>query len=80
MGEAADRDREGYQKARQIFDRVYPELQRDFEEWYIIIDPITEQYHLFASELEMFDTLRLNPPPGNFIAFRLTESGSCGRV
>jgi len=76
-------DREAnYQKARAIFERVRPQLINDHYNWYITIEPDSEEYFLSKSDFEIFQKLQQSHQHmiGKVTTFRLNETGLCGSI
>ncbi|MEH1940454.1 MAG: hypothetical protein V7L01_09590 [Nostoc sp.] len=69
-----------YQRCRVVFDRVKPELIKEYYDWFIVIEPDSGDYFIDANEdvartkaREKFgDTLRL--------MMRINETGACGKI
>jgi len=69
-----------YQKAREIFERVRPQLINDHSNWYITIEPDSEEYFIEKDYMTTFQRLRSGNLMGKTTTFRLNETGFCGRI
>jgi len=69
-----------YQRCRLIFDRVRPELIDDHYDWFIVIEPDSGDYFIDASQEEADQKARHQHPDAWLGAFRLNETGACGRI
>jgi len=69
-----------YQKARDIFERVRPQLINNHYNWYITIDPDSEEYFIEKDYMTIFQRLRSSQSKGKTTTFRLNETGVCGRI
>ncbi|WP_339377802.1 hypothetical protein [Merismopedia glauca] len=48
--------------------------------WYITIEPNSEEYFLSQDEMESFDQIRTKNLAGKVFSFRLNETGICGSI
>jgi hypothetical protein len=69
-----------YQQCRFIFERVKPELLKEHYNWFIVIEPISESYILNKDQEIAFEQARQQYPNQKLVAFRLNETGVCGRL
>lgn len=75
----AERDAFG-KRCRVIFDRVCPELIKEHYNWFIIIEPESEGY-MIDPDLEIASEKACQKyPDRKLCAFRLNETGACGRI
>lgn len=64
----------------QIFERLRPELMENHYNWFIIIEPESEDYFMEEDELVAFHKAREKYPQRQFFFFRLNETGICGKI
>jgi len=69
-----------YQQARAIFERVRPEVIADRYNWYITIEPNSEDYFIDKDHMIALQKLREKHPQGKVVTFRLNETGTCGTI
>ena len=69
-----------YQRCRAIFERVRPELIANHYNWFIIIEPDSGDYIIDADEEVASEKARQKHPHTKLGAFRLNETGACGRI
>ncbi len=69
-----------YQKAREFFNQLRPQLINQYSNWYIAINPDTGDYLVEQEYLKLFERLRQQPEKGKMVIFRLNETGVCGRI
>ncbi|MBC6455851.1 MAG: hypothetical protein GDA43_23910 [Hormoscilla sp. SP5CHS1] len=72
----------GY-KCRQIFEQVRPQLLATHYNWFIAIDPDNSSNYLLAPNFEeLMEKVSSIYPDGEvkLTAFRLNESGACGKI
>ncbi|XWK89337.1 MAG: hypothetical protein U7127_04525 [Phormidium sp.] len=69
-----------WQRCRPIFERVRDELMQTHYNWYIVIDPNTEEYFIEEDELVVMQKLLENPPKEEAVIRRLNETGTCGSI
>ena len=68
------------QRCRAIFRRVYPELVKGHYDWFIYIEPDSEDYVISSVEEDCFEQIRQKHPNKLIMAMRLNETGTCGRI
>ncbi|MBD0346765.1 MAG: hypothetical protein ICV63_18455 [Coleofasciculus sp. Co-bin14] len=69
-----------YQRCRTIFERVRPQLIEEHYNWYIIIEPDSEDYAINSDEMVAIQKMREQHPQGKVMIMRLNETGTCGRI
>ncbi len=75
----AERDAFG-KRCRVIFDRVCPELIKEHYNWFIIIEPESEDYFIDLDEEKAAQKATEKYPNRKLCTFRLNETGACGRI
>lgn len=68
------------QRCRAIFERVYPKLKTDYYNWFIIIEPESEDYFLDRTEMVAWKLAKQKYPNFLLLAMRINETGTCGRI
>jgi hypothetical protein len=69
-----------YNRCRNIFDRVQPELIKDHYNWFIVIEPDSGDYFIdLDEEVVMAEAERKHPDKMRLI-MRVNETGACGRI
>ncbi|MGH2415791.1 MAG: hypothetical protein ACRDEA_19295 [Microcystaceae cyanobacterium] len=77
--------RRAEQKARYdccypIFEKLRPELLKDYYNWYLTIEPETGEYFLARDHLSNLKKARQKYPNSIFYTFCINETGACGRI
>ncbi len=67
-------------RCRAIFDRVYPELVKEHDDWFILIEPNSREYFIAPSHEAALQKARQKHPKADILAMRLNETGTCGRI
>jgi hypothetical protein len=68
------------QKARVVFDRVYPQLIADHYNWFIVIEPNSGDYFI-DPDIEIAEQkAREKYLTGWLVTFHLNETGACDRI
>ncbi len=68
------------QRCRAIFRLVSPELIKEHYDWFILIEPDSEDYFIDPDHKSAFQKARQKHPTAQFMAMRLNETGTCGRI
>ncbi|MFE1747408.1 hypothetical protein [Coleofasciculus sp. H7-2] len=68
------------ERCRLIFERVRPELIKDHYNWFIIIEPDSEDYFIAQDSMAALQIALEKHPQALFFTFRLNETGVAGRV
>ncbi|MFN6540725.1 MAG: hypothetical protein RM021_030895 [Nostoc sp. EkiNYC01] len=68
------------QRCRPIFERLRPELIEKHHNWFIVIEPDSEDYFIDSDSLVAVQKAREKHPQARFFTFRLNETGVCGRI
>ncbi len=69
-----------YQRCRPIFERLQPLLIEKYNNWFIVIEPESEEYFLDEDRMVALQKALEKYPQGLFYTFRLNETGVCGRI
>ncbi|MEP0799423.1 hypothetical protein [Funiculus sociatus] len=69
-----------HQKGRVIFERLQPELIEKHYNWFIVIEPNTEDYFVAQDSMTALKKALEKHPQAIFATFRLNETGVCGRI
>ena len=69
-----------YKRCRPIFERVQPELIKEHCNWFIAIEPESEDYFIDPDEELADQKARQKHPNAMLGVFRLNETGACGRI
>jgi hypothetical protein len=69
-----------YKRCRLIFDKVQPLLIKKNYNWFIVIEPDSSNYVMDADEEIAYEKARQKYPNKRLVAFRLNETGSCGKI
>ncbi len=69
-------------RCRHIFEEIRPQLIDQYYNWFIAIDPDNCNYLLDPKLEGLVKKIRCHYPDGEvkLTAFRLNESGACGRI
>ncbi|MBR8828296.1 MAG: hypothetical protein DSM107014_10445 [Gomphosphaeria aponina SAG 52.96 = DSM 107014] len=67
-------------RCREIFWRVYPELVKEYYNWFIHIEPNSGDYFIDPDEEVSFQKAREKHPTADVMAMRLNETGTCGKI
>jgi hypothetical protein len=68
------------QKARAVFDRVYPHLIDEHYNWFIVIEPNSGDYFI-DPDIEIAEQkARQKYTNGWIVTFRLNQTGACDRI
>ncbi|MDF5710369.1 MAG: hypothetical protein PUP90_22535 [Nostoc sp. S4] len=68
------------QRCRPIFERLRPELIEKHYNWFIVIEPNSEDYFIDPDSLTAVQKALEKHPQAKFFTFRLNETGICGRI
>lgn len=69
-----------YQRCRPIFERLRPKLIENHYNWFIVIEPVSEDYFVDQdSRAALLQALEKHPQ-AEFFTFRLNKTGVCGRI
>jgi hypothetical protein len=63
-----------------VFEKLRPQLIEEHYNWFIALDPDSEEYFIDPSFLGIFNKLRESDLCGKGTIFRLNETGACGRI
>lgn len=69
-----------YQRCRAIFERICPKLIEEHYNWYIIIEPDSEDYAIDSDEMVAMQKMREQHSQGKVMIMRLNGTGTCGRI
>jgi len=63
-----------------VFEKLRPQLIGQYYNWFIAIDPDSEEYLIAPSFLEIFEKVRDSNLRGKGTIIRLNETGVCGYI
>ena len=69
-----------YQRCRAVFERVRNELIADHYNWFMIIEPNSDDYFIDPDEDVAEQKARQQYPSGWLVTFRVNETGACGMI
>jgi hypothetical protein len=69
-----------YNRCRNIFDRVQPELIKDHYNWFIVIEPDSGDYVTDTDEDIARKKAREKFADKMRLMMRINETGACGRI
>ncbi len=69
-----------YQRCKVIFEQVRPKAIAECYNWFIIIEPDSGEYFIARDQMIALQKAREKYPHKLFAAFRLNETGICGRI
>ena len=69
-------------RCREIFERIRPELIGEYYNWYIAIEPDSEEYLIDRKFLGIIQKVKeqYTDPDVRLTIFCLNERGTCGRI
>ncbi|MBC6473232.1 MAG: hypothetical protein GDA48_10800 [Hormoscilla sp. GM102CHS1] len=71
---------ESNQRCQVIFERVRPELIDEYYDWFIVIEPNSEEYFIEKDEMIAIEKACQKYPHAMCLMLRLNETGVCGRI
>jgi hypothetical protein len=69
-----------YQHCRVIFERIKPQFIQTHYNWFIAIEPDSEEYVVEKDEQVATQKLRQKHPEAIPVLFKLNETGACGTI
>jgi hypothetical protein len=69
-----------HKRCRDIFDRVAPELMKEYYNWYIAVEPDSGDYFIDENKEVASQKARDKYPHAVHCMFRLNEIGAVGRI
>ena len=69
-----------YKGCREVFDRVQPQLIKEYYDWFIIIEPDSGEYFIDQDEKVALSKSRSKHGSKKCIIMRINETGACGRI
>lgn len=69
-----------YQRCLPIFERLRPNLIEKYYNWFIVIEPDSEEYFIAQDSMAALLQALEKHPRSEFFTFRLNETGVCGRI
>jgi hypothetical protein len=69
-----------YQRCKVIFERVKPKLIKTHYNWFIAIEPKSEEYFIAQDEQVATQGLRYKHPDAIPVLFKINETGACGTI
>jgi len=69
-------------RCRQVFERVRPSLLKEHYDWFIAIEPESEEYLIDPSLMDLFQKVRdrYDDTSLRLTIFRIDETGWCGTI
>ncbi|MGK7876118.1 MAG: hypothetical protein AB4426_23325 [Xenococcaceae cyanobacterium] len=67
-------------RCQLIFERVQPELIKNYYNWFIVIEPDSGDYFIDKDENIAKQKARQKYPHAKKMLLRINETGACGRV
>ncbi|MEG4807154.1 hypothetical protein QUA82_04890 [Microcoleus sp. F8-D3] len=69
-------------RCREIFERIRPKLIHEYYNWFIAIEPDSEEYLIDPTLLGIVQKIKEQYGDKNVMltTFRLNETGTCGRI
>ena len=68
------------QRCQVVFERVQPELIDKYYDWYMFIEPDSEDYFFDEDERVVRQNAREKHPHSRCLIVRINETGACGRI
>ncbi|MEC4819488.1 MAG: hypothetical protein SAK29_40390 [Scytonema sp. PMC 1069.18] len=69
-----------HRRGRVIFERLCPLLIESHYNWFILIEPDSEDYFVAANSMSALQEALQKHPQAQFATFRLNETGVCGQI
>jgi len=69
-----------YQHCKRIFERVKPEYVQTYYNWFIAIEPNSEEYFIDKNEDVATQRLCQKHPQAIPVLFKINETGACGTI
>ncbi|MCT7977589.1 hypothetical protein [Laspinema olomoucense] len=67
-------------KCQAIFEKLKPALIQDYYNWFMVIEPESEDYFIDADEIEAERKAREKHPEAACLILCINETGVCGRA
>jgi len=67
-------------RCQVIFERDRPELIDEYYDWFIVIEPNSEEYFIEKDEMIAIEKACQKYPHTMCLMLRLNETGVCGRI
>ncbi|MCT7975365.1 hypothetical protein [Laspinema olomoucense] len=67
-------------KCQAIFEKLKPVLSEDYYNWFMVIEPESEDYFIDADEIEAERKAREKHPEADCLILCINETGACGRA
>lgn len=67
-------------KCQVIFEKLKPTLIGDYYNWFMVIEPESEDYFIDADEIEAERKAREKHPEADCLILCINETGACGRA
>jgi hypothetical protein len=68
------------QRCYEIFNRVQPELIKDYYDWYMVVEPQSGDYFLDKDEKVACEKADEKHPDAECLIFCINETGACDKV
>jgi hypothetical protein len=69
-----------YQHCQVIFERVKPQFIKIHYNWFMAIEPNSEEYFIDEDKEIATQKLRQKYPEGRPVVFKINETGACGTI
>jgi len=69
-----------YQHCRIIFERIKPQFIQTHYNWFVAIDPNSEEYYVEKDEQVAIQKLHHKHPDTIPIIFKINDTGACGTI
>ncbi|MBO1347131.1 MAG: hypothetical protein EBE86_006930 [Hormoscilla sp. GUM202] len=67
-------------RCRPIFERLRPQLIEDYYNWFLVIEPDSEDYFIDRDSMAAVQKALAKHPQRIFFTYRINETGVCGRL
>jgi len=67
-------------RCQVVFEKLRPQLIDQYYNWFIAINPDSEEYLIDPSFLGIFEKIKESNMSGRGTIFRLNETGVCGKI
>lgn len=67
-------------KCQALFENLKPALIQDYYNWFMVIEPESEDYFIDADEIEAERKAREKHPDADCLILCINETGVCGKV
>ncbi len=67
-------------RCKLVWQKVCPQLMKDHYNWFITIEPESENYFVDAAFRSAYQKARNQYPHAQLATFRINETGTCGSI